>query len=52
MYDVIVDGATVASGLPSEDAFAVAEQYLADHRDESVTLCVKRQDAKPVIECQ
>lgn len=52
MYDVIINGITIANGLESAAAFAVAEKYLENHRDESVTLCVKRHDLKSVIECQ
>lgn len=52
MYDVIVNDIMIASGLASEEAFAVAEQYLDEHRTESITLCVKRQDKKSVSECQ
>ena len=52
MYDVYVDGTMIAKGLDRENAFAFAEEYLEDHRSESVTLCIKRIDTKSVIECQ
>ena len=52
MYEIIVNGQTVASGLESDAAFAIAEKYLEDHRDESVFLCIKRHEMQSVIECQ
>lgn len=51
LYEVVIDEVVLAKDMERDNAFEFAEQYLANHNGENVTLLVRRQKDS-VIECQ
>lgn len=46
MYELIVNGETIAENLPEAEAVARADKYCAEHHGEDIRVLIRRQEGK------